>query len=326
MYRLTCLAVLIFAAFPGFAQSGSEELDSLYPGHRPIGELESQELYEYLVLIGDSEAANDLLFSHFAYQSCSVSSIPTAVPHRVSRLKPFEHTEHQIGFLKPGPGHPKAISPAGWIPPDPSLTQIDITLDEVFISDYPGRGTHQILFTFQVKNQVQQGGETSQEDAVFTLAYQAVDGQRAAIVGYPIFRGLNVGPHGALLQGGTINISNDDDERMFSFLGRQPVNQGLKLLTTAQPALGILTSIGLNIGEFFLTRNRNRVVSKFFVGLDFNQGAATGARLARGSYVVVQAPRQLLNLQNCEQDASGNIVDNSTGGVIPFNYLILRIQ
>jgi len=325
MKRLVWLAAAFLVAIPVLAQTEDREFRALYPNHKAVGELQLQETLEYLKLIGDQEAATDVLFLSFGIQHAQTTSGSLPVGGRGRVLKPWEHTEHQLGFLPPGGPYPKLFVPAHRVTPDPSLTKIDISLDKLRVFDYPGSGKHHVLFTFQASNEVRRGSSKTGENAVFNQSYEAQEGQGAGVVGYPIFLGLNVGARGAAFQGATVNVSNDNDEKTLAVLGGGPARMGLELLTTAQPALGFLASLGRGFGEFFLNRHRNRKVSEFFLGLDFIAGASTGARLRAGSYVVVQAADAIFSWSDWHQDADGRIVGRSDNMPIPFNYIILRI-
>lgn len=70
----------------------------------------------------------------------------------------WQHTAHMCGYIPaaaPGAG-PTTITFAGNIPADESLrgARIKITLNGPRVADYPGGGTHRILFDFYAQNQV----------------------------------------------------------------------------------------------------------------------------------------------------------------------------
>src|SRR5512142_323527 len=64
--------------------------------------------------------------------------------------RPWQHTAHAFGYLAPAaPGDkPQTIQHGGNIDPDLTLknARIKITLDRLRVADYPGWGTHRILF------------------------------------------------------------------------------------------------------------------------------------------------------------------------------------
>ena len=103
----------------------------------------------------------------------------------------------------------------------------------VAVADYPGRGMHRVLFDFAARNQ-DQGGEQLH----FSTAYRVREGEEAAVLGRPIFTGLQAGAEGLFLQCLTVNVLNEEDEALLRFLEGDAFTNGLQLLTTAQPALG----------------------------------------------------------------------------------------
>ena len=83
---------------------------------------------------------------------------------------------------------------AGNIAPDEALkgARIRVTLDGLRVADYPGRGRHRVLFDFAARNQTDQGAEQLH----FNTTYPVKEGEQAAVLGRPIFAGLQVGGGG----------------------------------------------------------------------------------------------------------------------------------
>jgi hypothetical protein len=113
-----------------------------------------------------------------------------------ARNEPWQHMAHAFGYLAPAPPGSGLlpIQHAGNITPDLSLrnSRIKITLSRLRVAGYPGRGTHRVLFDFYAQNQV----PGNVEHLHFNATYRVREGEREAIVGYPIFVGLNVGSEG----------------------------------------------------------------------------------------------------------------------------------
>ena len=103
-----------------------------------------------------------------------------------------------------------------------------------------GDNVHTILFTFEAHNQVEKGKE---EPVAFNQLYKARVGQDAAVTGQPVFIGLTVGVNGVGFVCRTVNVSNSTDEEFVAIFNSETVTAGLSLLTTAQPALGPLTTL-----------------------------------------------------------------------------------
>ena len=111
------------------------------------------------------------------------------------------HTAHAVGFLAPAPGPGSGLLPirhAANIAPDHGLKggRVKVTLDGLRVADYPGRGMHRILFDFAARNQTDQGAEQLH----FNATCRAAEGEQAAVLGRPVFTGLQVGGEGIFLQ------------------------------------------------------------------------------------------------------------------------------
>jgi hypothetical protein len=77
------------------------------------------------------------------------------------------------------------------------------------VAAYPGGGTHHILFDFHAQNQVP--GQV--EDLHFNAIYRVREGERAGMIGYPIFVGLNVGAQGVAFRCLSVNVKNERGAR-----------------------------------------------------------------------------------------------------------------
>jgi hypothetical protein len=222
----------------------------------------------------------------------------------------WAYTTHQFGYIP-------LLSAVGQSSP------IRITLDRLRVAQYPGGGRHKILFTFQTQNQVAGG---TPEDVVFSQDYEVLEGQGAGIAGFPIFVGLHVPAGGLGLQCHTTNVSNDGDEKVISFLNGSTFQSGLKLLESANPAVPIVAGFATGLLHDFESRNENVGVEDFYLGLDFVP-TPSGARLAQGSYISVQAPDEGWNWGDWVFDvAKGQVVSKADGRPIQYNYVVFSIQ
>lgn len=242
--------------------------------------------------------------------------------------RPYEHTTHAFGYL--APGAPAAalveVAPATAIQADPSLKRrrIRITLDRMRVAAYPGGGLHRVLLEVDAQNQRADGTD----DLHFAMTFRVQESESAAVVGYPVFVGLGVGEAGIAFRGHTINVKNEDDEALLSFLESDGVNSGLELVETAQPALKPLSRLALGLAKSMAKRHRNVAVQEFFLGLDFGT-TATGARLREGTYFAVQAPEEVV--ASCWSDwafnsGSGQLVKRADATPIGYNYLAFGIS
>lgn len=243
--------------------------------------------------------------------------------------RPWQHTAHSFGHLAPAaPGEDLLpIRHAGNIEPDLGLrsARIKITLSGLRVADYPGRGTHRILFDFYAENQVPGGTEPLH----FNATYRVREGEQTAVLGYPLFLGLKVGRDGVSFKCFTVNVKNDEDESFLDFLESDVFRAGLKLATTAQPALAPFATMSYSLTKGIAARNRNVPVQDFFLGLDFSSNPM-GARLAEGSYIAVQIPETLRvawSWDDWAYDPShGRVVNRSDPTLlIPFNYIVFGV-
>jgi hypothetical protein len=202
--------------------------------------------------------------------------------------KLWKHTGHAFGYIAPSAGDQAVpIRHAGSIKADHSLkgARLKITLDRLRIAEYPGGGTHRVLFDFYAQTQI----AGNLEHLHFNATFRGREGEHAALVGYPLFVGLEAGPEGVAFKCFTVNVKNDQDESLLGFLDSDVFKAGLRLVTTAQPALAPLSVMASGLARGLAGRNRNVPVQDFYMGLDFSN-ISTRARLAEGSYLAVQIP------------------------------------
>lgn len=243
--------------------------------------------------------------------------------------KPYQHTAHAFGFL----GKARLVNDfipirhAGNIEPDTTLknSRIRITLNRLQAADYPGSGTHRVLFDFYAQNQI----SSVTEHLHFNATCRIQEGQEAGFIGFPLFLGLNVGRNGLSFKCYTVNVKNDKDEAFLDILESDEFRAGLKLANTIQPAIVPFSELALGITKAIAKKNRNVPVQEFSMGLDFSDDPM-GVRLAEGSYIAVQIPDSLradwdwgdwaYNPQN------GRIVrHDDPSHLIEYNYIVLGI-
>lgn len=250
---------------------------------------------------------------------------------RLRRERAFQHTGHAFGYIEPkSGGNPKVlpIQHAGSIQADENLknNRIKITLDRLRITDYPGGGTHLILFDFYARNQV----SSQVEDLHFNATYSVREGEHAAVIGYPIFVGLNVGSEGIKFGCFTVNVKNDNDKSLVSFLDSDVFKAGLQLVSTIQPAIAPLSGMALGLTKAIATRRKNVPVQDIRMGLDFSN-VLTRAHLAEGSYVAVQIPEKPEAAWDWTEwfynPKLGQIVSAiDQKRLIPYNYIVFGVS
>jgi hypothetical protein len=244
--------------------------------------------------------------------------------------KPWLHTAHTLGYLPPSlpNSHDLCICQASNIVPDQTLknSRINVTLNGLRVASYPGSGTHQILFDFYAQNQLLD----TTEDLHFNSTYQVREGERAAILNYPIFVGLRLGNNGLNFKCFTVNVKNDEDKSYIQFLESDAFRTGLQLATIVQPAIKPLSEMAIGLTKMVAKRHNNIPVQDIQIGLDFSNNPM-GARLAEGIYIAVQIPETLTNVW----DWRDWIYDTNKGQIvktydrkqlIPYNYIAFGIH
>lgn len=244
--------------------------------------------------------------------------------------RPWQHTAHTLGYISPLSfnGREVSIQSASSIAPNLELkgSQIKITLNALRVAAYPGGGTHQILFDFYAQNTLSE----VIEHLHFNSLYRVREGERAAILNYPIFLGLNVGSNGLIFKCFTVNVKNEEDEQSIKFLESDSFRTGLHLATTVQPAIKPLSEMAVGLIKTVANRRKNVPVQDIQIGLDFNNNPM-GAQLAEGVYVAVQIPETLKRVW----DWSDWVYDTNTGQIardysrdqlIPYNYVAFGIS
>ena len=257
-------------------------------------------------------------------------SLSFGVLESLFKPKPWQHTAHAYGYLAVAPAGAQrlAIQHAGNIEADPTLknARLKITLNRLRVAGYPGGGQHRILFDFYAQNQL----PALTEDLHFHSTVRAREGEEAAVIGYPVFLGLNVGLEGVSFRCYTVNVKNDDDEAFLDFLESDIAKTGLRLATVAQPSLGPFVKLAMGVTKSIAQRNRNVPVQDFYVGLDF-AGTTMGARLAQGDYIVVQIPEHLQSVWDWSEwvydQNNGRIVNRADPGqLIPYNFIVFGVS
>jgi hypothetical protein len=295
----------------------------------PLGERPINEIISKLNEIGEVEVVSKLN----AYTKSPLAS------KSGRSIKPWLNTQHQYGFIplyEPGSSRFHQIVSASNMQADESLRnqRINIKLGYLRVYEYPkpfiyfGKNKHIIYFTFEARNQIPNGGEP----VAFNQTYEATSGQDAAVTGYPIFIGLNVGLNGVEFSCKTVNVGNTNDKELVNAIYSDAMTSGLNLLTTAQPVLAPFVGIARGLCVSLAERSKNVPVQKFALGLDFETGA-TGARLATGSYVVAQVERaNEINWSDWKFDAETGTIVRTTlvDGVepypLPYNAIVFRVS
>lgn len=295
-----------------------------------IGQYEPEEIMSKLTELNDQEFVKFVKANESNSNSKDIDAILKGDIFSFLSNKPasWSYTNHQFGYIAPiknSYSESQIIHHPGAIQPDASLknSQINIRLDRLHIHKYPGGGTHNIMVTFVARNQVSE----VQEPVTFSQVYRVPEGNTAGIVGYPIFIGLNVGNQGLSFECSTINIKNDEDEAVLEVLESSTFQSGLKLLTTAQPAITPFSMMGLGLMKYLAKKSKNVPVQKLYLGLDF-EDVAMGIRLAEGNYIAVQVPNQnTIDWKDwIYKREQGAIVHKADDSPLEYNYFVFRVS
>jgi hypothetical protein len=242
----------------------------------------------------------------------------------------YKYTSHAFGYF------PRAdvkaatidITDAGNIEADGALkhSQIKITLDRLRVSEYPGTGVRTVLFDFAGQHQTADTNQT--QDLHFAQHYRVAQGSGAGITGYPIFVGLRVGTEGVAFKGSTVNVNNEEDQKILKFLNADVFKKGLELISTVNPAVPIVSGFATGLIEAFAHRHDNIPVQDFFMGLDFS-GIPSRAQLREGVYIAVQVPDAAKwNWADWVfKRSNGQIVARANQAEpIPYNYVVIGVS
>ena len=245
-----------------------------------IGAMSPREAAPKLAALGYGDVAKELEFSE-ADRLVSIK-LPWGGP------KPWVWTSHEIGFIAPLSANTSGtaqVTDAVDAGPDKGLigSKVKISLGRLNAFNYPGGGDHQVLLQFSAQNQLSKGTQQLQ----FVQTYRISQGGQAGVEGYPIFVGLRVGSEGLSFKCATVNVKNEDDQRLLSFLDSDAFKAGLKLVDALNPAVPLVAAFAEGLATSLLKRHDNVKVQNVELGLDFSD-TAFSPKLAEGSYVAVQ--------------------------------------
>jgi hypothetical protein len=244
------------------------------------------------------------------------------------RLPAYRHTAHVVGYVGELTAGGVPAQSIGEIEPDPDLRSrpLRISLGKLAAIDYPGKGNHIVLCDLSVRHTT----TSEAQDLHYAVVIRAAEGERAGVLNQPIFVGVNPGEEGLCLKGYTVNVKNEQDEKLLRYLESDTMRRGLTLLNTMQPALAPLTEIAYGLTRTLAQRHRNQPVQNFTLGLDFSR-QAFGAALRLGAYIVVQIPPELQYAWDWSnwiyEPLLGDLVSRAEPGQgIEYNHLVFTVS
>jgi pimeloyl-ACP methyl ester carboxylesterase len=246
----------------------------------------------------------------------------------------WKHTDNLYGFIPTHetPDGPVEIVPMQKAPKSPELKNsgLRVTLDRLYVADYPGSGIHHVLFNFSTVHLVEDGKQ--KEQVHFDATYVTRQGEHAQVQGSTIFLNLNVGQDGLNMKVRTVNVKNEDDTRLIAFLQTETFKQGLQLAKSFNPVIAQVSDTAVSIFKFLSdpSRKQNYAVQQFELGLDFGN-IVTHGRLAEGSYVIIQYPGSKVPDWSWDSvaydiESSRIYLKENKKTPFPYNYVILSIS
>ena len=293
-----------------------------------ISDLTVRETVDYLNEIGDADNARE--FTELMSESPSLASKRISDLDESPRLKRarWRGTEHTFGFLDTGEARSGNILYAGSLEPDQDLigSKINLLMGGLFTMNYPGWGRHNVLMHFNINHAIADGSDEYQS-IQFQQKFKSKENEGAGDMGNFIFVGITVPQHGLEFEVKTINVSNDLDEAALKVLEGDVVRKGLDLLNTTTESLSLVTSLGESLLSLVLTRNRNKIVQEFTLGLSTMRGSDPVAKLRTGTYVAAQVRRDQLDWDDWKYDPGKGIItfkkDESLR--LPYNHILFSV-
>ena len=310
-------------------------LDKDFPS---LASLPPQQAAAMLRSVGENDTANTLDKLAASTQPGTAQDFGVGDLFNLARVsnKPWLQSGTTIGYLSPDPSSDDSIPiiSARRVVADATLktSRVKITLDRFYVAQYPGEGEHQIVL--HLATEYQESASQQPEPLHFSTTCKALNGQIANILDYPIFVGLPLGSEGLTIEYTTINVKNNDDEKILNMLNSDAFAEvfkaGVLLVSTFQPMLAPFSALALGLAKYFFGREKNVNVGPFKVGFDFST-IPLHNHLAEGSFVVTQLPEDLQRTWDWKDWAyridSGLIIKKSDPQQrIPYNYLIFSIM
>jgi len=294
-----------------------------------ISDLTVKETIDFLNEIGDTDKAGEI--------KSLLQEVPNLGGEKISEVEEsprlerakWRGTEHSFGYIEPGKKGILPIHFAGNIEPDKKLkgAKVDIQLGGLFTMNYPGGGRHNVLMHFNANHAFP--GEMSKSTTIeFTQKFKSRENEGAGDMGNYIFKGLKVPVHGLEFEVKTININNDSDVSALKVLESDPVRKGLDLVNASISSISAYTKIGEGLLNLVLTRNWNKIVQEFTLGLNFSKEYGSIAKLREGTYIATQVRRDVLIWDDWVFDTEMGLTHhrNDPNLRLPYNHIVFFVS
>lgn len=294
-----------------------------------ISDLTLSEARSFLKEIGDKEGAREIkkiIKDDPKKADMKVSETMDTQFNQVWKIK-----EHAYGFLDVDNAKDGKIPiiNALTMPADLSLKgkRINIRIGNIYVERYPGLfgGNHEILFEFKAKHAPE--GSAEDETIQYTQKYTLRNKGGGGKSGLSIMKGLRVPNNGIDFYLNTIYLSNENEEKFLRFLENGIFTSGLELISGANPVLKQVTGYASGITQYLMDEKKSKVIQEIGIGFDF-AGNTEVASLKNGTYVAVQAPRQLLNWSDWYYDMNSSLIQPYDASLdrLPYNHITFVVS
>jgi len=294
-----------------------------------ISDLTLKEARKFLKDIGDKEGAKEIkqiIKEDPEKAEMLVSETMDKQFNQVWKIK-----EHAYGFLDVENEKDGKIPIVNALTMDADLSlkgeRINIRIGNIYIERYPGffGGEHEILFEFKAKHAPE--GSAEDETIQYTQKYTLRNKGGGGKSGLSIMKGLRVPNNGIDFYLNTIYLSNENEEKFLRFLENGIFTSGLELIPGANPVLKQVTGYASGITQYLIDEKKSKIIQEIGLGFDF-AGNTEVASLKNGTYVAVQAHRQVLNWSDWYYDMDNSLIQpyDESLGRLPYNHITFVVS
>jgi hypothetical protein len=294
----------------------TKQIEYIFDDEQLIGNQSVKQIKDYAKSIDDQQLLNDLTGVDESTKLKDVKVFNRA----------FKYTDHSIGYIS-NSNTSDILDAEGKITADNTLIgkRIKVTVDRIYVYQYPGGRNQKVLFKASAANQVKTSPtETMPESVHFSRAFNAREGGGSIVNGFPIFTELNVGGQGISFEFETISIANERAKSLASALEGETMQNGLALLPVLNPYTRMISGISASFAQKL--REKEKPVQHYILGLDF-ETTRTRSKLKEGSYIAIQVPEKSKWDWSQWKYENQSIVKKDDPTILPeYNYIIFSIS